>query len=162
MFAKVVWVLQALVGMNRHELTTTQWERLQPLRPPQKPTTGRPNRDHRMSINGILWILRTGAPWRDLPDRYGPWRTIASRFYRWRQAGVWNQIFATVQTAADAVGDLDWTVPILDASIVRAHQHAAGAKKGTQQPKRLAARTAASAPQSISAPTASAARSRSS
>jgi transposase len=148
--------------MNRHELTSTQWERLQPLLPPQKPTTGRPNRDHRTIINGILWILRTGAPWRDLPERYGPWRTVASRFYRWRQAGIWDQILATLQTAADAAGDLDWSVHMLDGSIVRAHQHAAGAKKGTHRPKRSAIPKADSAPNSISAPTAPAASSRSS
>jgi len=74
----------------------------------------------------------TGAPWRDLPERYGPWRTVASRFYRWRQVGIWDQILAALQTAADAAGDLDWSVHMLDASVVRAHQHAAGAKKGTR------------------------------
>jgi transposase len=148
--------------MNRHELTSTQWERLQPLLPPQHPTTGRPNRDHRTIINGILWILRTGAPWRDLPERYGPWRTVASRFYRWRQAGIWDQILAALQTAADAAGELDWEISMLDGSIVRAHQHAAGAKKGTQRPKHWAAPKAASAPKSISVPMEPAARSRSS
>jgi len=68
--------------MNRYDLTTEQWERLEPLLPPQKPTTGRPNHDHRLIINGIFWILRTGAPWRDLPERYGSWKTVSSRFYR--------------------------------------------------------------------------------
>src|SRR5687768_5978897 len=67
--------------MKRKDLTDMQWERLQPLLPPQKPRTGRPNLDHRRLVNGILWLLRTGAPWRDVPDHYGPWRTVASRFY---------------------------------------------------------------------------------
>src|SRR5262252_3935526 len=88
--------------MNRHELTNSQWERLQPLLPPQKPKTGRPAAEHRRLLNGILWLLRTGAPWRDLPERYGPWGTVASRFYRWCKAGLWARLFAAVQQRADA------------------------------------------------------------
>ena len=121
--------------MNRGDLTNEQWERLQPLLPPQKPRTGRPAADHRRIINGILWVIRTGAPWRDLPERYGPWSTVASRFYRWRKAGIWDEIFAAVQEQADANGDLDWEVHFVDGTIVRAHQHAAGAKRGTLNPK---------------------------
>jgi transposase len=120
--------------MNRHALTDAQWARLEPLLPPQKPKTGRPAHDHRRIIDGILWILRTGAPWRDLPDRYGSWHTVSSRFYRWRQAGIWQRLLAALQTAADAAGDLDWTEHFVDGTVVRAHQHAAGAKKGA--PKR--------------------------
>ena len=122
-------------SMNRHELTTKQWEQLQPLLPPQKPKTGRPATDHRRLLNGIRWLLRTGAPWRDLPERYGPWSTVASRFYRWRKAGIWDQLLAAVQQQADAKGHLDWHVHYVDGTIVRAHQHAAGAKKGLQTPK---------------------------
>jgi transposase len=118
--------------MNRGDLTNEQWAKLQPLLPPQKPDTGRPNEDHRRIINGILWILRTGAPWRDLPDRYGPSGTVSSRFYRWRQAGIWDRIFAAVQQQADADGQLDWDVHFVDATVIRVHQHAAGAKGGTQ------------------------------
>jgi transposase len=83
-----------------------------------------------MMINGILWVLRAGAPWRDLPERYGPWSTVASRFYRWRQAGIWDQLFARLQSQQDAAGAVDWEVHFVDGTIVRAHQHAAGAKKG--------------------------------
>jgi transposase len=72
----------------------------------------------------------TGAPWRDLPERYGPWQTIASRFYRWREAGVWDRILAAVQQLADAEGRLDWDVHYVDGTTVRAHQHAAGARGG--------------------------------
>jgi transposase len=68
--------------MNRHALTKRQWERVQPLLPPQKPPPGRPAADHRRILNGILWLIRTGAPWRDVPERYGSWQTMASRFYR--------------------------------------------------------------------------------
>lgn len=113
--------------MSRN-LSTRQWERLKPFLPPQKQRVGRPNEDHRKIINGILWIDRNGAPWRDLPDRYGPWSTVASRFYRWRSCGIWQRILAALQQQADAVGELDWQVHHVDGSVIRAHQHAAGAK----------------------------------
>jgi transposase len=122
--------------MNRGDLTNTQWERLQPLLPPQKSTRGRPAHDHRTILNGILWILRTGAPWRDLPERYGPWRTVASRFYRWQKAGIFWRILRELQQQAEAVDRFDWQIHFVDSTIVRAHQHAAGAKKGTQRAKR--------------------------
>ena len=122
--------------MRRGELTDEQWERLKPLLPPQKPKTGRPNLDHRQVINGILWILRTGAPWRDLPERYGKWSTVSSRFYRWRKAGIWERVLAQLQAEGDFQGELDWEVHFVDGSIVRAHQHAAGAKKPPQKQKR--------------------------
>ena len=131
--------LAAAPGMNRYDLTTTQWERLEPLLPPRKPRMGRPNHDHRTIINGIFWILRTGAPWRDLPERYGSWKTVSSRFYRWRQAGIWDRVLAALQTDADAAGQLDWSIHFVDSTVIRAHQHAAGAKKGTQTPKHSAA-----------------------
>lgn len=121
--------------MNRGDLTNMQWERLQPLLPPQKPKTGRPAVDHRRILNGILWMLRTGAPWRDLPERYGPWRTVASRFYRWQRAGIWEQLFSAVQAQADARGQMNWDLHYIDGTMIRAHQHAAGAKKGTQSLK---------------------------
>lgn len=120
--------------MSRGDLTDKQWERLEPLLPARK-RTGRPPKDHRLIINGILWVLRTGAPWRDLPERYGPWQTVYSRFYRWRQQGVWDALFATVQAQSDAAGKLDWSVHYVDGTTIRAHQHAAGAKKGTLPPK---------------------------
>ena len=115
---------------RRHELTDTQWERLQPLLPPEKPRVGKPNLPHRRIINGILWRLKTGAPWRDLPERYGIWETVYSRFRRWQRAGIWDRILAALQTKADAAGHVDWTLHFVDGSVVRAHQHAAGAKKG--------------------------------
>ncbi len=121
-------------GMHRGDLTDSEWERLQPLLPPQKPRVGRPAQDHRRVVNGMLWILRTGAPWRDLPARYGKWTTVASRFRRWRAAGVWAQVLAALHQQADAEGKLDWSKHHIDATVIRAHQHAAGAKGGT--PKR--------------------------
>jgi transposase len=104
-------------------------------------------------LNGILWILRTGAPWRDLPERYGPWRTVAGRFYRWQRAGIWQRMFDAIKQQVDAVGQLDWAIHYVDGTIVRAHQHAAGAKRGTQQPKRSAAARAVLPQRSTSAQT---------
>jgi len=118
---------------NRGDLTDEQWERLRPLLPAQKPHTGRPALDHRIVLNGILWVLRTGAPWRDLPERYGKWTTVYSRFQRWRKAGVWDRILKDVQALADQDGNVDWEIHFVDSTIVRAHQHAAGAKKVIQK-----------------------------
>ena len=115
--------------MNRRDITNEQWERLRPLLPPQKPHRGRPNVDHRRIINGILWLDRTGAPWRDMPKDYGPWQTIATRFYRWRRAGIWDRILTALQERDDRKGKLDWHLHHVDGTIVRAHQHAAGAQK---------------------------------
>lgn len=119
---------------GRHDLNSEQWERLEPLLPPQKPGTGR-GLDHRTIINGILWILGTGAPWRDLPERYGKWTTVYSRFQRWRQAGIWDRIWAALQQQGDQAGAVDWALHVVDGTVVRAHQHAAGAKKAALKPR---------------------------
>ena len=130
------WMVR-LLGMSRGDLTNEQWECTRPLLPPWKPKTGRPAVDHRTILNGIPWILRTGAPWRDLPECYGPWRTVASRFYRWRKAGLWGRTLDAVQRQVHAMGRLDWSVHYVDSTVVRAHQHAAGARnEGTRQRKR--------------------------
>jgi transposase len=115
---------------RRGELTERQWNQLKPLLPPQKPHTGSPSKDHRMVINGILWVLRTGAPWRDLPERYGCWSTVSGRFYHWRKIGLWQQILELLQQQADEQGKLNWQIHFVDGSVIRAHQHAAGAKRG--------------------------------
>ena len=115
--------------MTRDILTDDQWKRLRKVLPPQKHGTGRPAKDHRPIVNGILWILRTGAPWRDLPTEYGPWQTIATRFYRWVKAGVWSRVLQELQWQADAAGELDWSLHHVDGTVIRAHQHAAGAQK---------------------------------
>ena len=123
--------------MKRGDLTNQQWADLQPLLPPQKPKTGRPADDHRRIINGMLWILRTGAPWRDLPERYGPWRTVASRFYRWCRLGIWQHVLEALHSQADAAGQIDWDTHLVDGTIVRAHQHAAGATATTPEAEAL-------------------------
>ena len=147
--------------MERHTLTDAQWERLRPLLPPPPSGRGRPRADDRMVVDGILWRLATGAPWRDLPDRFGPWKTVYSRFRRWQRAGVWDRALAALQADADATGDLDWMLHFLAGTTIRAHQSAAGAKKGAAT-KPSAAPAAASRPKSISAPNGAASRSASS
>jgi len=124
--------------MNRGDFTNEQWEQLKEVLPPQKPRTGRPAIDHRQVMNGILWVLRTGAPWRDLPERYGKWTTIYSRFQRWRKQGVWDEILAKLQTIKSREQAIDWELHFIDASIVRVHRHAAGAKKAAWNRKRSA------------------------
>ena len=148
---------------HRHELSDEQWARLQPLLPPQKPQRGRPARDHRQMVNAMLWIHATGAQWRDLPERYGPWQSVATRFYRWVAAGVWEAILAALQQQGDAAGQLDWSAHYVDGTVIRAHQHAAGAQrvKGGRLSRRSARAGAASAPSSMCAPSAVASPSRS-
>lgn len=115
--------------VRRNDLTDAQWRRLEPLLPPERPRTGRPNHNHRTILNGILWILRTGAPWRDLPERYGPVGTVSSRFYRWRAAGLWDRVLAALQSQAEVRNEIDWSLHFVDATVIRAHQHAAGARR---------------------------------
>jgi transposase len=136
--------------MDMSDLTDAQWERLRPLVPPQKARTGRPARDHRTVLNGILWILRTGSPWRALPERYGSWKTVSSRFYRWQRAGIWRRILCALQRQGDAEGRLDWSLHFVDSTVVRAHQHAAGAKGGIRRPRPWAGVAAGTARRFIS------------
>ncbi len=95
-----------------------------------KAHTGQPAYDHRRIINGILWLHRTGAPWRDIPERYGKHSTISSRFYRWRAEGLWQQIWENLMQQADTEGNIDWEVHFVDSTIVRAHQYALLVQKG--------------------------------
>ncbi|MHA5023706.1 IS5 family transposase [Streptomyces sp. SD35] len=114
--------------MRRHELTDQEWELLAPLIP--RAATGRPRVEDRQVINGMVYKIRTGISWRDLPDRYGPWKTVYTRFRRYALDGVFTRALQQIQAHADAAGDIDWLVQI-DSTIVRAHQHAAGAgRKG--------------------------------
>ncbi|MDQ3695491.1 MAG: IS5 family transposase [Chloroflexota bacterium] len=147
--------------MERHALSDTHWERLQPLLPPP-PRRGRPRRDDRTVVDGILWRLATGVSWRDLPARFGPWRTVDSRWRRWQRAGVWDRALAGLHAAGDAQGDLDGEthfgeMHVRDGPTVRAHQHAARAKKGAAI-KPWAAPAAASRPTSTSGPRGTASR----
>ncbi len=145
--------------MRRHELTDSEWQRLEPLLPPRA-RTGRPPKEHRTIINALLWLAKAGAPWRDLPERFGPWRTVATRFYRWTASGLWSRILAALHRDADAQGQVDWEVHMVDGTSVRAHRCAAGGKGGSR-PKPSAAREAVTAASSISAVTDTADRLRS-
>ena len=145
--------------MRRHGLTDREWIRLRPLLPPRA-CTGRPPRDHRAIIDALLWLGMTGAPWRDLPERFGPWRTVATRFYRWTRIGLWERILAELRRAADALGQIDWELHMVDGTSVRAHRCAAGGKGGGCA-RRWAARAAASAASCTSAAIAAAGRWRS-
>lgn len=116
--------------MYRHELSDRQWQRLAPLLPAERSSKrGRPYHAHRLIIDGILWILATGAPWRDLPERYGSWSKVANRFYRWQRKGLWQRLFTALLQEAHAQGYVDWSLHFVDGTVIRAHQHAAGARK---------------------------------
>src|SRR5438105_6325185 len=114
--------------MTRTDLTDPEWERLESKLPSSQGKRGGQYKDHRVVLNGILWVLRTGAPWRDLPERYGKWKTCHDRLLRWRRQGVWEQVLQALQGEAEAVGEVVWTVVSIDGTTVRAHQHAAGAR----------------------------------
>ncbi|MBV1692181.1 IS5 family transposase [Novosphingobium sp. G106] len=112
--------------MDRLVLSDAAWERMAPLiigRPDQKGSTGR---DNRMFVEAVLWIVRTGSPWRDLPEVFGDWNSVFRRFSRWSAKGVWWRIFEAMSD------DPDFEYLIVDSTVVRAHQHAAGAKKGSE------------------------------
>ena len=109
--------------MGRHELTDAQWERLGPMLPPERGRPGRPATSNRLVVNSILWVLRTGAPWRDLPACHPAWSGVYARFRRWNQRGIWAAVLHEVAQEPDDESYM------LDSSIVRAHQDAAGARK---------------------------------
>lgn len=110
--------------MDRLVLRDGQWERISGLiigRPDQRGSTGR---DNRMFVEGVLWIVRTGSPWRDLPEAFGEWNSVFRRFSRWSAKGVWRRMFEALSD------DPDFEYLIVDSTIVRAHQHASGGKGG--------------------------------
>ncbi len=113
--------------VRRGEITDRAWRQIEPLLPEYGQSGGR-WRDHRQVVNGILWKLRTGSPWRDLPERYGPWQTCFDRFNRWRRDGTWDRLLSHAQTKSDAVGEVEWEVSV-DDTVIRAHQHAAGVRR---------------------------------
>jgi transposase len=111
---------------KRYELTQAQWERIAPMLPGKDSDPGRTGGDNRLFVNGCLWVLRSGAHWRDLPERYGKWKTLHKRFTRWAKAGVWDAVFASL------IKDRDNQYLMLDSTLVRAHQQAATGKGGTK------------------------------
>lgn len=134
--------------MRDHELSDEQWAALAPHLPPQKPGTGRPANDHRTVVEGIPWRLRTGAPWRDLPERVRTWQSVYTRFRRWQAAGVGGRVVAALQAEADVKGELDWSLPFLDGTTIRAHLLRQGhpARGRRPSPRPLAGRLLHQAP----------------
>lgn len=113
--------------IRRHELSDAEWEFVRPLLP--ESPRGRKRLDDRRVLNGIVWKFRPGTAWRDVPERYGPWATLHTRFRRWAGDGTFDRMLRAAQAKADATGDIEWLVSV-DSTVVRAHQHAAGARKG--------------------------------
>ena len=116
--------------MRRYEVTDEQWKLIEPL-VPAAAATGRKRVPPRTVLNGVLWVLRSGSPWRDLPERYGPWQSIYHHFNAWRRTKVFERILEALQMRLDAEGHIDWDLWCVDGSTVRASRAAAGAgKKG--------------------------------
>ena len=122
--------------MIRHQLTDAQWLRIEHLVPGKKGDRGRHGEDNRLFVDAVLWIARAGASWRDLPPAFGNWNSVFQRFRRWAKKGVWERIFNAL------VESPDFEYLIIDSTIVRAHQHAAGAKGGAKM-RRSGGRVAA-------------------
>jgi len=115
------------MGSLRYELSEGQWRRLEPLLPGRLGMVGRPAEDNRRFVNGVLWVIRSGMRWADLPERYGKYKSVHKRFLRLADRGVWDRLFD------DLVADRKNPYLMLDSTIVRAHQQAAtGRKKGAK------------------------------
>ena len=108
---------------RRYELTDEQWERVRGLLPPERGRKARPAKDNRMMVNGMVWVLRTGAPWRDLPLHFGPWNSVYTRFSRWSRSGVMSRLLR------ELAKDADRDAVMIDATIVRVHQDARRVQK---------------------------------
>ena len=126
--------MRDLVVMSREPvLSDAVWARIEPLLPAVRGPMGPPFRPHRPVVEGVIYRLRTGVPWRDLPPEFGAWQTVHRRHLRWSADGTWDRVLAELQVAADAVGDLDWRVSV-DSTIVRVHQHGATAARCSSGP----------------------------
>jgi len=112
--------------VKRYELSQAQWLRIRDLLPGKAGDPGRSAADNRLFVNGVLWVLRSGAHWRDLPERYGKWKSLHKRFSRWAKAGVWERVFTAL------IKDRDNEYLMLDTTLVRAHQQAATGKGGAK------------------------------
>jgi len=120
---------------RRYELTDDEYGRIEPLLPRQR--RGGKWADHRTVLNGIFWVLNSGAQWRDMPERYGKWETVYGRYRRWTREGLFDRILERLHISLDDDGRIDWSVFDVDGSSVRAHRSAAGASKTTDHTSRL-------------------------
>jgi len=110
--------------VKRYEVSSLQWQRIAHLLPGKPGDRGRAGADNRLFVNAVLWVLRSGARWHDLPERYGKYKSVHKRFTRWATAGVWEKVFDSL------TGDPDNQYLMLDTTLVRVHQQAAGGKGG--------------------------------
>jgi transposase len=118
---------KAMANTRRYELTDSEWEQVKDLLPPEQTgKKGKPRKDNRNMLNAMVWLARSGAPWRDLPERFGPWESVYTRFRKWLDDAILDNIFRVFALEAE-LSELS-----LDSTIVRAHQHSAGAKKGAK------------------------------
>lgn len=114
--------------MRCYELTDAAWARLEPLMPPTDRPGGR-WRDHRMTLNGMFWVINSGAPWRDMPQRYGQWKAVYGRYRRWAREGLFDRMLNTLHLQLDEPGRIDWSQFDVDGTNIRADHGAAGASK---------------------------------
>jgi transposase len=119
--------------MRRYALRDDQWERIKDLLPGRDGSVGVTAKDNRLFVEAVLYRYRAGIPWRDLPERFGPWKAVHTRFSRWAASGVWEKVFQYL------AGDADNEYAMIDSTVVRAHQHSAGAQKKTVPTKRSGA-----------------------
>ena len=124
---------------RRYELTDEAWERIEPLLPKQG--AGGQWNDHRTTLNGMFWILNSGAQWRDMPDRYGKWKSVYDRYRRWTREGLFDRILQRLHIQLDDDGRIDWSVFDVDGSNVRAHRSAAGASESSKKTGRTSQTT---------------------
>lgn len=115
--------------MRRYEISPQQWEQIKDLFPVKTSKRGRPSRSHHEIFNGILWVLFSGASWRDVPERYGPWKTVYDRFSRWTKDGTIDKVLSHLQMKLDKQGLLDYSKWMVDSTTARAHKSAAGGSK---------------------------------
>ena len=134
--------------MNRDRISDEEWAVIAPFLPAERGRNCRPAHDNRLVFAGILWILRSGAPWRDLPDKFGKWNSVYRRFRRWCETGVFDDL---LETLVDLGMTEEWRVQMVDSTVVRGHAQGAGAKKGVQI-RRLVAAAAALRARSTCAP----------
>ena len=116
---------------RRYELTDAGWDLIKPLLPRQR--RGGRWADHRTVLNGMFWVLNSGAQWRDLPERYGHWETVYGRYRRWTREGLFGKILNALHVSLDEHGRIDWSVFDVDGSNIRAHRSAAGASRASKK-----------------------------
>ena len=115
--------------LRRHEISDHEWERIKDILPPENTGEGRPSKSNRTMFNAMIWLDKTGAPWRDLPEWFGPWQTVYSRFRLWSKNDAFKELFEHLSVEADMQAFS------IDSTSCKAHQHSAGAKKGQKMQK---------------------------